>query len=229
MDATVAVPYALGLVMLAGALLPDLRTRRVPNLWWLPFLAMAVVMLVGHLAWQPTDWIPVAVAVGLCAAFYGLWRLRMFGGADAKALMVLALLAPRTPHNAILPVPPALDALVNGTLLLLALPLVLVALNAVRGDWAPAMLLGWRMDLDAAQRRHVWPMQWPDETGQIRWRYWRLIGMDVDQAYAALRRHGVRRVWTTPKIPLIGALLLGLAASWFWGNLVVALAEALTA
>lgn len=227
MDIDLAVRYLLGGVMLAGALIPDLRVRRVPNQWWMPFTAAAIVLLVTDVA-ADRAWIPVAVALLLCAAFYAMWRFGLFGGADAKALMVLAILVPRTPHPLPLPIPPAIDALANGSLILVALPVVLFLYNAARGDWAAAMWLGVRMDAVEAQRRHVWPMQGLDAEGKVRWRFWQSIGMDLGQTYAGLHRAGFQRVWATPKIPLIGALLVGLAISWRWGNLVVLGAAAAT-
>ena len=226
MDATIAVRYGLGLVMLAGALVPDLRTRRVPNQWWIPFGVAAALLAVGDVAQPPAErnlallWLAIAAAV---AGFvWGLWRIGLFGGADAKALMVLAFLVPRPAHAAGLAIPPAFDALANGSLAMLLLPFLFLLANLMRGQAAlPAMLLGTRMDVKAARAKHVWPMQTIDEAGQLKWRFWQRIGLPLDEAYAALERAGVAQVWVTPKVPFIAALLVGLAASAAWGNLVV--------
>src|SRR5688572_9427688 len=108
--------------MLAGAVVYDLRSRRVPNPWWIPFAWLAAVLAVGDLADPDRDWELLAVWYGVAATlagtFYLLWKLHLFGGADAKGLMVLAVLAPwpaPTPNA----IQPALDALANGALFML--------------------------------------------------------------------------------------------------------------
>lgn len=223
-DATTLVRFALGAVMLLGAVAFDLRARRVPNPWWVPFLWMAAVLLVGDLV-RGEDRTLLAIRVGmsvlLAGVFYALWRAHLFGGADAKGLMVLSLLAPWPPD-----VPgalqPALDALANGAALMLALPLVFLAANLARGDAAfPAAFLGLRMDLERARRRHVWPMQRADADGTLRWRYWQHVARSLDADYAALERAGLARVWVTPKVPFMLPILLGWACAWRWGDLVL--------
>jgi len=84
----------------------DIRTRRVPNRTWLPLLVLGTVTL----AWE--GWLVyngstpmyvneqrylfrVAFSLGfLVPLSYGFWWIGGFGGADAKALIVLALLFP---------------------------------------------------------------------------------------------------------------------------------------
>jgi archaeal preflagellin peptidase FlaK len=187
---------------------------------------MAIILLAGQVA-SAEEYLWLLVAGVLLGLFYLMWRFGLFGGADAKALMVLAILAPKSPHDSSLPVPPALDALANGTLLLVALPVLFVLFNILRGHWSPVMWLGVRMRVVAAQQRHVWPMQVATEDGKVRWRFWQRIGTRLDGEYRALYRAGVDTVWATPKIPLIGALVVGLAVSWLWGNLVIRIATLL--
>jgi Flp pilus assembly protein protease CpaA len=42
---------------------------------------------------------PVVLVLIQCVLFYAVWRLKIWGGGDAKALMSLALLAPNGPFN----------------------------------------------------------------------------------------------------------------------------------
>lgn len=234
-DATTAVRFLLGAVMLAGAVLYDLRDRRVPNPWWIPFAALAAVLAVGDLADPARDWAMLAVRYGLsavmAATFYAMWRLHLFGGADAKGLMVLALLAPWPPAAAADAVQPALDALANGSLLMLAVPVVFLLANLSRGDLhLPAALLGRRIPLARARRRHVWPMQRadPGAPGGLRWRYWQRLGGDLDAEFDALERLGLQMVWVTPKVPFMLLLLAGWGLAWRWGNLLLAAANLVT-
>lgn len=90
----------------AWAAYRDLRTRRVPNRLWLPLAAIGLTAL----AWEvgntgslttPTGrllLLRIGVAVGFLIPFaYIAYRVGAFGGADAKALMTLALCFPTYP------------------------------------------------------------------------------------------------------------------------------------
>ena len=103
----VAVP------VLGWAALRDVRTRRVPNRAWLPLvvagvvaLAWDAVLVAGGRAW-PLFAVRVGLSLGLVAPLgYLFWRLGGFGGADAKAVMTLALVFPasaggRAPDSAV--------------------------------------------------------------------------------------------------------------------------------
>lgn len=233
-DASVAVRHALAFAMLAGAIPSDLRTRRVPNSWWLPFAAMAAVLVVGDVLEAGPDWRPFLLAYGIAIAVAGLmyvfWRFRLFGGADAKALMVLAFLCPWPSPAAWLAISPALDALANGSLLVVAIPLANLALNLLRGRFAfPAALLGRPVPLAAARSAHVWPMQTVGPDGSVRWRYWQKAGLaSLDDEYVALERAGLATVWVTAKVPFLVPLAAGLALAWWPGNLPALLAARLT-
>ncbi|MCA1811273.1 MAG: hypothetical protein LC623_04590 [Halobacteriales archaeon] len=202
----------LGVAMLLGASLLDLRSRRVANLYWMPFVAFAAVLDVVDLA--AGEWVGVAVGAALCGAFYLFWLVRLFGGADAKGLMVLALLLPPTVGGT--PVPTVLGGLMLGSLLAgVGIPVVLLAWNLLHGRLTlPAALIGVPMDLAAARRAHVWPMQAPvaGEPGRLRWRYLRHVGSNPGALLDALEAAGVRRPWVTPKIPFMLPLTVGVAA-----------------
>lgn len=200
----------VALVMMAGASISDLQTRRVPNRYWIPFLVAAAFFAPG---------VPLAAwlwSAGACAFLYGLWWFGLFGGADAKGLMVVALLLPTTPDlldaRTIVPV----DALVNGTFVVVAFPVFFLLWNAVRGDVRlPAMLLGIRSE----RRRHMWPMQEVDGD-TLRWRYLHRPGRESEPLFDALERAGIKRPWVTPKVPFMIPLAGGLWAAVTYGNLV---------
>jgi archaeal preflagellin peptidase FlaK len=232
-DAAAGIRFLLGFAMLAGAIPSDLRSRRVPNSWWLPFVAMAAVLTAGDLAAPERDWTMLAVRYGaagvVAGLMYAFWRLRLFGGADAKALMVLAFLVP-WPSPSATSIQPALDAVANGSLLMLALPLLTFALNLARGRFAmPAMLLGWPVPIAKARAAHVWPMQRVLPDGTVGWRFWQRAGLDsLEAEYEALARAGVTRVWVTSKVPFLLPLAVGLALAWWHGNLPALIALGLT-
>lgn len=225
--------YLLGFAMLAGAIPRDLRTRRVANSWWLPFGVLAAVLAAGDLLDPARDWTALAIAYGAAAAVAGLmylfWRLRLFGGADAKALMVLAFLVPWPSSHAVAAVQPALDAVANGSLLMLAVPVVLLAWNLAHGAIAvPAMLLGRPVAVASARTAKVWPMQVVRADGTVGWRLWQRAALDdLELEYDALAGAGVERVWVTAKVPFLVPLAAGLALAWWQGDLPARLAAAL--
>lgn len=222
---TEKVRLALALAMLAGASWSDLRSRRVRNQYWLPFAAFAAVLALGDLLREdPRDLLPpYAVAAALCGLFYAIWRLRLFGGADAKGLMVLSFLMP-WPREPTVPLPAALDALANASLVMLAVPALFAATNLAAGRVRlPAMLIGTPMAIDRAERRHVWPLQRARPDGCVGWRYLHAPAEELGPTYQALRSAGLSKVWVTPKVPFMVPLGLGLVISWLWGNLVIRL------
>lgn len=222
-DVVTVTRIFLASVMLTGAAYSDIQTRRVPNKYWFPFLAIAAGLLLADLvgAWQDT-WQAVLVAVGSLALFYVLWWLGLlFGGADAKALMVLALLVPHDVTNGPWTLTPAIDSLFNGTLATLVLPVGIALMNMARGRWAGvATFLAMPMSITRARQRHVWPLERADD-GQVRRRLWQRRGEDLDAVYDALGAAGVTVVWATPKIPFIVPLLIGWLSAVFWGNVLL--------
>ena len=71
-------------------------------------------------------------------------------------------------------------------------------------------------------------MQWVGADGTVRWRYWQKAGLEsLDVQYDALEKAGLRTVWVTTKVPFLVPLAVGLAVSWWWGNLPALLAARL--
>lgn len=226
--------FAVAALMFAGGALFDLRTRRVPNRYWLPFAAAAAGFVAADLLQGGTsrdDLLPYAVALAACGVLFTLWRLGLFGGADAKGLMVVAFLLPVAP----VPVPawgvatvPVLDTLLNGSLLTLLVPVACLAWNLARGRWGGwATFLGVPLPLERARQAQAWPLQRIEE-GRLGWRYWHRPDESLDEAYDGLAAAGATEVWVTPKVPFMVPLALGLGLAWWTGNLVVGATLALT-
>ncbi|WP_135664566.1 A24 family peptidase [Halorhabdus rudnickae] len=154
----------------------DVRTRRVPNRTWLPLLALGALLLAwdGWLVWTGGGLfvsdpglfaIRVAFSLGLLVPFaYAFWWFGGFGGADAKALIVLAVLFPTYPmylfDGFVLPAiqPPlgvfSLTILSNAVLVGLAYPLVLAGRNALSGHVAKAMVIGRPISVERASAEY---------------------------------------------------------------------------
>jgi len=167
----------------------DVRTRRVPNRTWLPLFALGVVLLVwdGWLVWtdglvvDPRVFTPtpplfvfqVAFSLGLLVPLaYAFWWMGGFGGADAKALIVLAILFPTYPTYLVadMALPAirqpvgvfALTILSNAVLVGLAYPLALAVRNAFGGHIGKAMVIGRPIAAEAATEEYGRLLETPD-------------------------------------------------------------------
>ncbi|SDL88423.1 preflagellin peptidase FlaK [Halogranum gelatinilyticum] len=157
----------------AWAAYRDIETRRLPNRLWYPLVALGVCLLLWDLAGR---W-PLAgfedrlflIRVGFSLFFvvplsYGFWWIGGFGGADAKALMTLAVVFPTFPTYTVgsldLPmVEPLLGVfsmtiLTNTVVVALVYPLLLLVRNLAVGDVAPVMFLGRRTAVDDLRTEH---------------------------------------------------------------------------
>lgn len=143
------------------AALTDINTRRIPNALWPPLFGLAVIALGietvdaytsgGHL-WREFVLTTALSIVLLVTLAYGFWYIGGFGGADAKALMTIAVLFPTYPTyvvgDHVFPVvePAAgifsLSILTNAVLLGLVYPLGLAGWNLTRGEFRLASFVG---------------------------------------------------------------------------------------
>jgi archaeal preflagellin peptidase FlaK len=123
----------LASVMLLFTSYLDMKTREVPDKVWIIFGAIGVGLQIYEVEIQVTQFLFLIVAIVLAAVIgMGIFFAGLYGGADGKALMVLAILLPYfVPHVGIYPIAP-LIVLTNGILLSMLLPLGLVLLNSYR-------------------------------------------------------------------------------------------------
>ncbi|MFD1565328.1 A24 family peptidase C-terminal domain-containing protein [Haloarchaeobius amylolyticus] len=181
----------------------DLETRRVSSSVWIPLALLGTALLVwdGWLAWTAgeTVWtydflIPTALSLGLVVPIaYLFWWVGGFGGADAKALLVLAVLFPTFPEYTLgswtLPfeTPPlgafSFTILTNAVLVGVALPLVLAVRNAAAGRFAPVMVVGWPISWERVPETHGSLLETP--AGLTR------SGLDLDALRMYLRWRGL--------------------------------------
>ena len=172
-------------------------------------------------------------------AYQLFYRTRLLhGGADAKALIALSLLVPTHPDMALFPLfgmdprvegllritlPFSLIIWVNAAFLFLAVPIGLLVLNAIRGDFAfPQAFLGYRVGTDSIPR-HAWLMEKIDRQGNRVLVLFPRRGGDPAGDLARLRDAGVDRVWVTPQIPFMVPLFVGFLLAFVLGNVLVGL------
>ncbi len=223
--------------VLAFAAITDLRWRRAPDAcWWV--IAGAGLLFLGYDAWQTPGFfethLPQLAVAGLVLviALVGYYTGLVAGGADAKAMMSLAVLAPLPLGAAWMipwpsPFPFVLTALVNGLLVALLVPLGLFILNLVRGDlegWHT--FLGFRVDLEHVDLGVVWPVEYLDEDGQRRIAASPRSVPEEALDPAWLAEHGIDRPWVTPKVPFLVPLWFGVVLAVLAGDPVVWMIEA---
>jgi preflagellin peptidase FlaK len=217
----------------------------------LAFLMYGIVVIVlvvqAFLLYQDTDQmnlfyhlltIPVMIVVA-----HILYQSRLLkGGADAKALMSLAVLVPFYPDFYGLPIvrmsplalermsvlfPFSLVILMNSVILMVFIPLVFLAINARRGDLEfPQCLFGYKVGLNEFPK-FAWLME-RVENGEIHIVLLpRKLG-DQKKDIQELLDLGEDKVWATPQLPFMVPMLVGLIISFLIGNLVMGLVFAIT-
>lgn len=199
-----SIPDLLRLVAvpaLGWAAIRDVSTRRVPNDLWGPlaFLGMLLLLWDGFVALgQPGAFTPFVVRAAFSLLFviplaYGFWYVGGFGGADARAFMVLAVLFPTYPSYQIAgsAFPDvqttlgvfSLTILTNTVLIGLAYPLVLGLRNALSGEFSVVMFVGRRAAVDDLPEIHGSLLE--DGSGFTR------NGLDLDALRMYLRWRGL--------------------------------------
>ncbi len=173
--------------------------------------------------------IPILILV-----FYVFYQVSILhGGADAKALMTLAIFVPFYPKFLDFPIiqigpervsdtvelmfPFAFLVLMNGVIFVIWIFLAFFIFNTTRKDVKmPEMLLGYKMDIAQAEKTFVWPMEKVEDGKRVRVLFPRNVEKDT---LIKLKEHGARRIWVTPKVPFIVALTGGFIISVFFGNI----------
>ncbi len=179
----------------------DIKTRRVPNKTWLPLAVLAVILLCWDtyaVVTGPTSghrfFIQVALSLGLVAPLaYGFWLIGGFGGADAKAFILIAVLFPVYPTyylaGVALPLAPSLVGVFSLTILSntvlagVVYPLGVGVSNLARGRFALAMFVGKPVAVERVTEAYGRLLETPD--GFTR------AGLDLDALRMYLQWRGI--------------------------------------
>lgn len=230
----------VGVGVLAFAGVADLRWRRAPDACWLIVACVGIVLLAADWASTPSFWAfhqaaLITAALVFVMALVGYITGLIAGGADAKALASLAILAP-LPLGAAWslplspPLPLVLTSLTNGLILALSVPLVLLVWNIAHGDVDGARtLLGFKRPLEKVDLRVAWPLEFVDEEGEhVVAATPRGVPRDAFDP-DAMAEHGHERVWVTPKVPFLVPLWLGFVLAVLVGDPFTTALEAILA
>lgn len=198
-------PDLLRLVVLpvfAWAAWRDINTRRLPNRLWPPLIVLGI----GLLAWEAIQLAPFGtfegrlflIQVGVSLLFiaplgYAFWWIGGFGGADAKALITLAILLPTFPTYTVgslyLPLVEtpigvfSLTILTNTVLIAAIAPILLGVSNLAGGHLTlKAMFFARPVTIDSIPDRHGKLFETPDGISRG--------GLDLDALRMYLRWRG---------------------------------------
>jgi len=154
------------------------------------------------------------------------------GGADAKALLSLAVLFPVYPALGGFPLlsgdtvtaqlffPFSFVILINAAIMTALMPIVFLSRNiASREMKFPQSLLGYKAEHTQLKGKHVWLME-RMEGGEHNIYTRPKRDEDLEKEIDLLVRSGHTRLWITPKIPFIVPMLLSLVFSTVVGNLI---------
>lgn len=174
-------------------------------------------------AWPYLAAIPIFAGVIYVFWYFGL----IAGGADAKALMALAVLLPfPITLGAGIPrfasaLPGAFTVLGNTLVFFLVIPIAMLAWNVAHGDVRlPHAFLGLKREAQHAGVGHAWPMEVVDADGKHSTRLFasRMSASEADAAIERIRALGAQRVWFSPKIPFLVPMLVGFLAAFTLGD-----------
>jgi preflagellin peptidase FlaK len=164
------------------------------------------------------------------------------GGADAKALMSLAVLVPFYPTFLGFPLiemgsragsvmaiifPFSLVVLMNSALLTVFAPLLFLAINARKRNLEfPQCMFGYKASL-AEFPKFAWLME-RARNGKVEIRVFPRRGGSKDEEIQKLREIGREDAWATPQLPFMVPMFFGFIISFFIGNLVLGFVLAIT-
>jgi len=204
------VAYLVALGSVAYALV-DLQADAAGLSTFLRYLTVPVMMLV----------------------FRGMYEIHLLkGGADAKAMIVIAAFVPGYPVLPPLPMialdprlqdalqvlfPFSLLVLLDAALLFVAAPIAFLAYNASRGHAKlPMALVGYKVPLDRVPR-HAWFMDQILD-GEHVLVFFPTKRQDQREIARGLRGAGLKEAWVTPQIPFMVPLTVGYVLAFLVGN-----------
>ena len=216
----------IGIIILSYASYTDIKTRRASNLLWLIMGSCGAILLIIQYFTIGFENIFYLAFIPIIIIFmYVLFNLRLiFGGADAKAIMALAILAPLEPEILHLPLwsesvmPFSWIIFSNAVILFILIPLSLLIYNIIKKNLEfPYCILGYKMSVKKAKQSFVWPLKKIDN-GKRKFCYMPKE-FNAEKELKVFESKGVKEIWITPKVPFMIPLLAGFLVSFFFGDI----------
>jgi len=206
-------------------------------------LAIASFYMIGSGSWGVTG-IYIALAAVFCGVFYIFGQMRLFGGADAWALIFIAFCIPTFPITPLFDASPigflAFSVLINALILNLVAPLGIFLINVVKNNRAPLqyMFFGFPVEGDKIQEAWGFVMEdFTEKNGKVErkfigfWESLRRMRSDEGRVYTKdLREHPEEfenelgtykkagKVWISYAVPFIIPITAGLITAIVFGD-----------
>ena len=217
----------VGIAILSYASYTDIKTRRASNILWLIMGSIGgILLLIQYSTIGFGDKINYLIFIPIMIGFvYLLFQMRLiFGGADAKALMAIAILVPLEPTISQFPLwngslmPSSWYIFSNSVIIFLLFPLSLLIFNlAKRNISFPYCLLGYKMSIKKARKKFVWPLE-KIVNGKRKFVYMPK-DFDVEEELNEFEKNNITDIWVTPKIPFMIPLLAGFICAFIIGDI----------
>ena len=220
----------LGVIILSYASFTDIKTRKASNYNWVILGIAGLILLIIQLYFMTPEQfetnkyylIFIPAMIGLV---YLLFQLRLiFGGADAKALMAIAILLPFQPQIEILPIwgpslmPASWQVFANSIIIFLFIPISMFFYNIIKRNIRfPNIFLGYKMKIKKAREKFVWPLERIVD-GRKKFSYMPKE-FDTTEELDEFEKNGYDEIWVTPKIPFMIPLLIGFILTFILGDI----------
>ena len=241
LTASAVVAYA-SVAIIGRPTISDIRAgNKMDILVTIWYIASVFGILIGLSKYGDVDFIDLLLGneTGMTALYWstlsGLlviflidlgWRMRLIhGGADAKALMWVAILVPNWStmpvlldhgEEVVLSLPPAIALLMWGGLSFMLIPIILIGKNILQGNVKSAsdLRMFWHstvLPIDEVEKRHVWLLtsiiDMPNGETKVyhKTRAPRRTPTDeqLSESISKLKQHHVNDVWVSYKLPLL--------------------------
>ncbi|MFN3384613.1 MAG: A24 family peptidase C-terminal domain-containing protein [Archaeoglobaceae archaeon] len=221
-------------IFLVYACLLDIRSRIVPNKVW-KIMLVVVSPILGYEIYllffkNPISLIFATLGAAFMIAFaYFIYAINAYGGADAKALMCLAIVFPFYPQIYDFPILNqgfgifAFSVLANSVIFA---PFMIFSL-LLRNIWREGLqgllknpifyIAGYKIPVSKIRFHNLF--EFVDEKGELK-RLRRAVECD-EEKLRRLRDHGIEEVWVTPALPFIVFITLGFFFAVVAGDIII--------
>lgn len=216
----------VGISILIYASYTDIKTRKVTNKLWILMITIGIFLLTIQLfSTNSINLYNLAFIPIMILLVYVFFQLRLlFGGADAKALMSLAILVPFNPSLFIFPIydsimPFSWIIFANSILIFIIIPISLFFYNAYKKNLElPFCFFGYKININNIKDKFVWSLE-KIKNGQRKFNYipqeW-----NQEEIYESYYKQEINMIWVTPKIPFMVPLLIGFIISFIFGDII---------
>ncbi len=223
------IKVAIALAVLVKASVYDIREREIPDKLWVIMISAGFALSMIQFVLKPFNLFLATLQFALIFAISNLmFYLLNFGGADAKALISLAVMFPKYPRIFCFPISNtgfgmfAFTVLANSVFVAPFLALVMFIKNIGERDGKLIYrFIGVKVDADRIPRFYNL-LEYVDEN----WRLVRVVkGVEPDERMLkrlkeAKRRGIVDKVWVTPALPFIVFITAGFLVAVVFGDIV---------